>query len=268
MKSLYIKEYDALVSYYDLGESEDILLFLPGLNCPAMPLFASLVHNPLFTRYRSILIDYIGCGMSDSPDSFDHDMESHARVVLQILDHEKISSCMIIGHSMGGTVGIYIADMRPELVTKLVLAESNISSGGGVATKWITSFSEQEWIENEYPKNMIELRNKAKDGDTLSVLLTALWRDVDPRGVYLSALSLVTLPDAFKMKLYNLTIPRYFIYGEQNFPKNAMEATPDTPDPEELRKHGVEPMVLSNSGHFMQVDNLKGFIEILHNCLI
>ncbi|MHA2304521.1 MAG: alpha/beta fold hydrolase [Candidatus Hodarchaeales archaeon] len=268
MKSLYIKEYDALVSYYDLGEGEDILIFLPGLNSPAMPLFADIVYHPLFTGYRSILIDYFGCGMSDSPTSFNHDMESHAKVVLQILDHEKIYSCKIIGHSMGGTVGIYIAGMRPELVAKLVLAESNLSPGGGVGTKWITSFSERDWIEKEYKNYILTQRNRAKEGDAHGVLIAALWKDVDPRGVYLSSLSLVTLPDTFKLKLYDLTIPRYFIYGEKNYPKDPMEVTPDTPDPEELQKYGIEPITLPNSGHFMQVDNLNGFIETIHKCLM
>ncbi|MFX0173249.1 MAG: alpha/beta fold hydrolase [Candidatus Hodarchaeota archaeon] len=267
MKSLYLEEYDALVSYYDLGEEEDILVYLPGLNSPAMPLFAEMVYHPLLSGYRSILIDFLGCGMSESPANFNYDMESHAKVVLQILDHEKISSCVIFGHSMGGTVGIYLADIRPGLVTKLVVAESNLFPGGGVGTKWITSFSEMTWVENEYPKYIKKIQNQAKKGDPHSSIINASWRDADPRGIYLSALSLVTLPDTFHMKFYNLTIPRYFIYGEENFPKKPLEATPDTPDPEELRKYGIEPVILPNSGHFMQVDNLQGFINTLHNCL-
>ncbi len=267
MKSLYIKEYDAIVTYYDLGESEDILIFLPGLNCPAMPLFANLVYHPLFTRYRSILVDYIGCGMSDSSEFFDYTMESHAKIVLRILDHEKITSCTIIGHSMGGTVGIYVADMQPNLVKKLVIAESNLSPGGGVGTKWVTSFSEHDWVEKEFLRYMMEQRNQAKEGDEMSGLMIVLWKDADPRGVYLSALSLITLPDAFKEILYNLRIPRYFVYGEKNFPKDRAETTPDIPDPEELKNHGIKSMIVPNSGHIMQVDNMKGFIEIIYKCI-
>jgi len=267
MKSLYLEEYDALVSYYDLGEGENILVYLPGLNSPAIPLFAEMVYHPLFSGYRSILIDYLGCGMSESPVSFDYEMESHAKVVLRILDQEKISSCVVFGHSMGGTVGIYLADIRADLVTKLVLAESNLFPGGGVGTKWIISFSEETWVDKEYPKYIKELRKQARKGNPLSTLVYALWRDADPRGIYLSALSLVTLPDTFHKKFYDLTIPRYFIYGEKNFPKGPLEATPDNPDPEELQKFGIGPVALPNSGHFMQVDNLQGLIDVLHNCL-
>ena len=89
MKSLHIKEYDALVSYYDLGEGENVLVYLPGLNSPAMPYFADVVYHPSLSGYRSILIDYFGCGMSEFPSSFDHQMESHAKVVLDILMHEE-----------------------------------------------------------------------------------------------------------------------------------------------------------------------------------
>ncbi|MHA2175537.1 MAG: alpha/beta fold hydrolase [Candidatus Hodarchaeales archaeon] len=267
MKSLYIEEYDALVSYYDLGKSEDIIVYLPGLNSPAMPFFAEIVTHPLFTEYRFILIDYLGCGMSESPASFDHDMRSHANIVLRILDHEKISSCKIFGHSMGGTVGIYLANIRSDLVTKLVIAESNLYPGGGDGTRWITSFSELDWNNKEFPNYIKNLRNKAKKGDPLSVSILALWRDADPRGIYLSSVSLVTLPDTFHQTFYNLTIPRFFIYGEHNFPKSPEEAKPDTPNPEELRRYGVEPVIVTNSGHFMYIDNLQGFIVALKKCL-
>jgi pimeloyl-ACP methyl ester carboxylesterase len=267
MKSLYIEDYDALVSYYDLGESDNILVYLPGLNSPAMPLFAEMVYHPLFSGYRSILIDYLGCGMSESPASFHYDMESHAKVVLRILDHEKISSCMVFGHSMGGTVGIYLADLRPELVTRLVVAEANLFPGGGTGTKWITSFSEETWVEKEYPKYIKELQNHARQGDRYSTLVHVLFRDANPRGIYLSALSLVTLPDTFHLKFYQLPIQRFFIYGEKNVPQEPRKATPNTPDPEELRRYGIKPIILPNSGHAMQVDNLQGLIDVLHDCL-
>jgi pimeloyl-ACP methyl ester carboxylesterase len=267
MKSLLIEEYNALVSYYDLGEGETVLVYLPGLNSPAMPLFADMVYHPLLSGYRSILIDYFGCGRSESPANFDHKMESHAKVVLEILAHENVTSCSIFGHSMGGTVGVYVAAMSPGLVTRLVLAESNLFPGGGVGTKWVTSFSEQDWIEKEHPGYIKNLREYAMKGDARSVLEYALWKDADPRGIYLSAQSIVTLPASFHMKFYNLTIPRYFLYGEQNFPKSPHEVTPDTPDPTQLRKYGVKPVIIPNSGHFMQVDNLKALITALHQCL-
>jgi pimeloyl-ACP methyl ester carboxylesterase len=267
VKFLYIEEYNALVSYYDLGEGEKVLVYLPGLNSPAMPLFADIVYHPLLSGYRSILIDYFGCGRSDSPAIFDHKMESHAKVVLQILDHENISSCTIVGHSMGGTVGVCIASEEPGLVTRLILAESNLFPGGGVGTKWVTSFSEHDWIEKEYPRYIKILRNQAMKGDARSVLEYALWKDADPRGIYLSAQSLVTLSGNFHMKFYNLPIPRYFIFGEQNFPKYPHEATPDTPDPVQLVKYGVKPVIIPNSGHFMQVDNLEVLITALHQCV-
>ena len=267
MKSLHIEEYDALVSYYDLGEGEKVLVYLPGLNSPSMPLFADVVYHPLLSGYRSILIDYFGCGRSESPANFDHKMDSHAKVVLEILAHENISSCMIYGHSMGGTVGVYVASMYPELVTRLIIAESNLFPGGGVGTKWVTSFSEQDWIANELPSYIKILRDKTIKGDARSELEYLLWKDADPSGIYLSAQSLVNLPDKFHMKFYSSTIPRCFIYGEQNFPKFPSEATPDTPDPAELRKYGVKPVIIPDSGHFMQVDNLKSLITALCQCL-
>ncbi len=267
MKSLHIKEYDALVSYYDLGEGENVLVYLPGLNSPSMPLFADLVYHPLLSGYRSILIDYFGCGRSESPANFTHTMESHAKVVLEILTHENIASCTIYGHSMGGTVGIYVASLYPGLVTRLIIAESNLFPGGGVGTKWVTSFSEQDWIEHQFPSYIKNLRDKTIKGDPLSVLEYSLWKDADPRGIYLSAQALVNLPNNFHLKFYNSTIPRYFLYGEQNFPKFPHEATPDTPDPAELQKCGVTPVIIPNSGHFMQVDNLKSLITALCQCL-
>jgi pimeloyl-ACP methyl ester carboxylesterase len=232
-----------------------------------MPLFADMVYHPLLSGYRSILIDYFGCGRSDSPPNFDNNIESHAKVILKILDHENISSCTIFGHSMGGTVGIYVATMRPKLVTRLIIAESNLFPGGGVGTKWVTSFSEQDWIENQHPKYINTLRKRVLEGDPRSILEYALWKDANPRGIYMSAQSLVKLPDNFHKNFYDIIIPRFFIYGEQNYPKAPSEATPDTPDPLQLLKYDVKPVIIPNSGHFMQVDNLKDLITAFHQCL-
>ena len=61
-------------------------------------------------------------------------MEDHAETVACILEHENITSAIVVGHSMGGTVAIMLAISRPDLVSKLIVGEGNLVPGGGAGT--------------------------------------------------------------------------------------------------------------------------------------
>ena len=89
MRSLYLEQFDAHISYYMIKRSGVPILFLPGLITPALPLFFDLIHDPRFEGHSMILVDYIGAGASDTISDFDHSMEAHAWMIKEILKHEK-----------------------------------------------------------------------------------------------------------------------------------------------------------------------------------
>jgi len=62
-------------------------------------------------QYRVLLIDTPGFGKSDVMQ--DASMESYADCIKAILDHEKITECAMIGHSMGGYIMLNFASRFP-----------------------------------------------------------------------------------------------------------------------------------------------------------
>jgi len=217
--------------------------------------------------YHSLLIDYIGSGCSDNSQEFDYSIENYTRSVMAILDYEGVKGCTEIGHSMGGTVGIMFAILRPDLVSKLIVAEANISPGGGEATRRIASYSETEFVNETHLMFLEEVRKAEKEGDTTAAFINAAWSKADPSGLYKSSVALVELDATFKEQFQKLSIPRTFIYGEESLPKDRNEVQPDSPDPDELEGFDIQISIVPNAGHAMMLDNLHGFVDVLKQAI-
>ena len=164
MKSLYLPELDCFIRYHLIEGIEPGRVYLPGLGAPASSLLSTATH-PELVGHQSLLIDYLGCGISDTPENYTYTIEKQADLVLRILEKEKIDRCQIIGHSMGGTVGIYMALKQPEIIERLVLAEANIEKGGGRGTKYIASFGEEEFLNKTI--HLLNKRDLIYQCDTL-----------------------------------------------------------------------------------------------------
>lgn len=74
-------------------------------------------------KFRVISIDLLGHGESDCL-GYVHTMEDQAEMVKFVLNHLKIRRVHLIGHSMGGYVGLAFAEMYPENIKSLVLQNS------------------------------------------------------------------------------------------------------------------------------------------------
>lgn len=74
-------------------------------------------------KHRVITIDLLGHGKSDSL-GYVHSMEDNANAVQEVLKHLEIEKAIILGHSMGGYVGLAFAELFPKNINKLVLLNS------------------------------------------------------------------------------------------------------------------------------------------------
>ncbi|MEM9950473.1 MAG: alpha/beta hydrolase [Chloroflexota bacterium] len=273
MKSYYVKAHHAFVRYFDIPavsghEALPTRIFLSGLSTPATAGLLDVAMHPAVRGRRSLLIDTIGSGFSDKSSTFDHTMPHHAHYIANILDHEGLSGCEFIGHSMGGTIALYIALQRPDLVSQLVLAESNLAAGGGPGTRYIASFTESDWINGEHAQYMANLNAKAREGNAGATFVAGAWEASDPYGVYHQSKSLVNLPTDFMQQIATIHQPITFIYGDANLPENNNgEIWPDSPEPETLTAVGIKVGIVENSGHMMMVDNLDGFAQVVAKAL-
>ena len=264
MKRLYLDEHDCFIGYFVLPGDGPVHVYLPPLICPATATLLQAATHPRLAGQAAILVDYLGCGSSDRPPLFTHAMGDHARTVAAILDHEGAVDCVVVGHSMGGTVGLQLALERPDLVARLVLGESNIGPGGGDGTRRIASFPLEDYVATVAPDDLISMRQQATAGDaTAAVMLSIREHLSDTRAVHAASRHIVALDEALLRRLIDLTIPRSFIYGARTLDALDGRWTPDVPDPAALEAAGVVTLVVPDAGHFMYFDNLDGYVAAL-----
>lgn len=118
MKTLLYK--NTTISYTDSGQGTAIVLLHGFLENKKM--WQDYIA-PFSEKHRVITIDLLGHGESDSL-GYVHAMEDNANAVHEVLDHLKIKKATIVGHSMGGYVGLAFAELFPENIQKLVLLNS------------------------------------------------------------------------------------------------------------------------------------------------
>lgn len=263
MKSLFLEEFSATIRYHEIAGDGPAIVYLAALSFPSLPNFLPTAAHPSMPRRRSIFVDYLGVGHSEHPSDFDHSLQNHAKSVASILDHEGLNNCIIVGHSMGGTVAIYLSLQRPDLVSHLIVCEGNITPGGGDMTRYFTSVSEDEFVGEFFPNLLAKWQQDGREGDTEASWRCGAWKGSDFVGVYRNSVALVNLDPEIKNKFFALSLKRTFVFGEASLPANTGEITADAPDPIELKDNGVSVGVVPEVGHMMMVLNPAGFVDVL-----
>ncbi|WKX27933.1 pyrimidine utilization protein D [Tatumella ptyseos] len=81
--------------------------------------------RPQLTRlerdYRVIVYDQRGTGGSSAQLPDDYTMDMMAQEVVQLLDHLGIQSCHLVGHALGGIIGLTLAELYPQRLLSLVV---------------------------------------------------------------------------------------------------------------------------------------------------
>lgn len=79
--------------------------------------------TPLLQRdHRLVAVDLLGHGGSEKPDS-GYTPENQAEVVAEALERLRVTDATIVGHSLGGSVGVALSERSPELVDRLVIVD-------------------------------------------------------------------------------------------------------------------------------------------------
>lgn len=120
IEQMHIKHKNATISYTDQGFGPVIFLLHGFLENKEM--WKDMIPT-LSTTHRLITIDLPGHGDS-SCLGYVHTMELMAEAVLAVSNHLEITDLTIIGHSMGGYVGLAFAKKYPHKIKALCLLNS------------------------------------------------------------------------------------------------------------------------------------------------
>jgi pimeloyl-ACP methyl ester carboxylesterase len=118
--SKFIPFKNAKIHFTDRGEG-DVVILLHGF-LGNLKMWHQLTPR-LITTNRVVSIDLLGHGQSDSI-GYVHSMEDMTEVVIAILNHLSITKVIVIGHSMGGYVGLALLESAPQRIKGICLMNS------------------------------------------------------------------------------------------------------------------------------------------------
>lgn len=104
--------------YLDQGQGEPLLLVHGN---PTWSFYWRNLVAALQDRYRLIVPDHIGCGLSDKPARYEYRLARHIDNLTRLIEHLDLRDVTLVGHDWGGAIGLGAATELPDRFARLVL---------------------------------------------------------------------------------------------------------------------------------------------------
>ncbi|VAX22364.1 AMP-dependent synthetase/ligase in alkane synthesis cluster [hydrothermal vent metagenome] len=108
------------LSYLDEGPPGAPALVLIHGN-PTWSFYYRKLVMALKDRYRVIVPDHIGCGLSDKPQDYSYTLDTHIENLTRLLDHLGLDTFSLGVHDWGGAIGFGYAVNHPQKIKSLVI---------------------------------------------------------------------------------------------------------------------------------------------------
>jgi len=227
--------------------SADLILFIHGLGCEK----ASFAFDDKAARIWGqgplanatlIAADLPGHGGTPAVPDFSYSMEDQAAVLYALLDLYEFDRLHIVAHSMGGAVGLLLAENHDLPLKSLINVEGNLyHEDGGLLSRKSASYDEDIFVAEKYQNLLARALKQGAD-----MQLWAEWgRQCDPQAFYRSAVSLVKWSDSGELGAIfkSLDCAKAYIHGELSANMAVIS-----------RLEGIECIEIPKAGHFVMTD--------------
>jgi N-formylmaleamate deformylase len=108
--------------------SRDAVIIVPGITSPAITW--GFVGEQFGQRFDTYVLDVRGRGLSEASDTLDYSLDAQAADVIAFAQAMGLQRYAIVGHSMGGRIGVRAARQHPAALTRLVMVDPPVSGPG------------------------------------------------------------------------------------------------------------------------------------------
>lgn len=210
-----------------------------------------------FAHRRLVMIDIPGFGDSDKPDAWSYAIEAQADLIAMLLDQVPDGPVALVGHSMGGSIGIALVSRHPRLVDRLIVAEPNLDPGTGSLSGHIARQSEPGFVRRGYDRLIYQTQREAARGDRVAGRFLVTLKQASPLAMHRAAVSLrAGRAPTFREQLESLAIPRTLIWGA-----NTPPLEPPLLDP------AIAIETIPDAGHVMMTEQPAAFADAVSRAL-
>jgi pimeloyl-ACP methyl ester carboxylesterase len=261
VEAVWLPECNGYLRAIDLPGENRPLVFLHCLGGASSGYVATACH-PALAGQRRLLIDLPGYGCSDRPQHFGYTLGDLAATIAALLDRRGIARAIVVGHSMGGSVAIVLAERRPDLVGHLIVAEPPLVLSDESASRLIAAQSEAAFVAHGFAR-FLGARLEEAASDTVTAAFLGMFALAAPHAVHRTANSMVATTPTLFDRLAAFAGPRTYIWGERTLAHDSRAARLD----ERLRAAGVDTVTVPGAGHHPNLDNSVGFAAAIAEIL-
>jgi pimeloyl-ACP methyl ester carboxylesterase len=214
-----------------------------------------------FEKYTVATIDLAGCGESSRPDDFSYTMNDQAILVLEWIRSLGLTRIILVGHSMGGVICLYLAEALGTQVEAFFNLEGNLGRDDCTFSGRVASASWEDFKHKGFEEFKSALRESIRE--TESPGLKNYYQNISkahPRALYLSSVSLVkeSCQGNLNPRFLGLPVKKWYVFGDRSINHANMRF---------LDQHDIPYFVVPGSGHFMMDDQPSVFYRMLFDVL-
>ncbi len=227
------------------GKVDELVVFIHGLGCNKDS-FKEVWNRNDFKPFSILIPDMAGFGDSSKPDGWSYSIEDHVASIAQLLKNPRYDGKKVnlVGHSMGGSVGLLLAEKIPNVSRFISIEGTLVAEDRGVKSERATETTYDEFIDNVFD----DMKQVLAATDNKSLQLWRQWIErARPEAFYKTALSLYGLSKTRKLvDAYNaLQCDKYYLYGARTQKMSAIGLIEDQ----------STVIRIPDAGHFIFNDN-------------
>lgn len=104
--------------YVDEGTGQPMLMLHGN---PTWSFYYRNLIQTFSPKFRTIVPDHMGCGMSDKPQEYEYSLETHIQNAYRLIRFLDLKNIVLIVHDWGGAIGFGLVTRYPELFDRIVI---------------------------------------------------------------------------------------------------------------------------------------------------
>lgn len=229
----------------------DPVIVVPGITSPAITW--GFVGETFGRTFDTYVLDVRGRGLSSASDALDYSLDAQAADLIAFAAALGLKRYSVVGHSMGGRIGIRAAAARPEGLARLVAVDPPVSGPGRRAYPSKLPWYVDSMALARQGMDAQAMREFCPTWTEAQLQLRAEWlHTCDERAIRESFDGFHT--DDIHVNLSSLAIPVLLITAE----RGDVVHDADVEEVQGLVPH-VEHVRVPDAGHMIPWDNEPGF---------